>query len=55
MVVGAAVVLVPSAQTRALEILGQVGVLGPVRLDYPEVVPTVRYYGNLIEELLGVR
>ena len=38
-----------------LQKVGQVGVLGPVRLDYPEVVPTVRYYGNLIEELLGAR
>ncbi|HUD44245.1 MAG TPA: hypothetical protein VMR41_01750 [Patescibacteria group bacterium] len=32
--------------------VGQIGVLGPVRLDYQEVVPTVRYFGNLIEELL---
>ncbi len=38
-----------------LQQVGEVGVLGPVRLDYPEVIPTVRYYGNLIEELLGAR
>lgn len=35
--------------------VGQIGVLGPVRLDYPEVVPTVRYFGDLIEELLGTK
>lgn len=34
---------------------GQIGVLGPVRLNYQQVIPTVRYFGNLIEELLGVR
>lgn len=30
---------------------GQIGVLGPNRLNYTNVVPTVRYFGNLIEEL----
>lgn len=30
---------------------GQVGVLGPARLDYTYVVPTVRYFGDLIEEI----
>lgn len=30
---------------------GQIGVLGPVRLNYTAVVPTVRYYGGLIEEI----
>lgn len=30
---------------------GEVGVVGPVRLNYTQVVPTVRYFGNLIEEL----
>lgn len=30
---------------------GQIGVLGPNRLNYNNVVPTVRYFGHLIEEL----
>ncbi|CAN5121759.1 hypothetical protein BH11PAT1_BH11PAT1_2200 [soil metagenome] len=30
---------------------GQIGVLGPVRLNYTSVVPTVRYFGDLIEEI----
>ncbi len=30
---------------------GQIGVIGPVRLNYTNVVPTVRYFGGLIEEI----
>lgn len=30
---------------------GEVGVIGPARLNYTYVVPTVRYFGNLIEEV----
>ena len=30
---------------------GEIGVLGPVRLNYTQVVPTVRYFGDLIEEI----
>ncbi len=30
---------------------GDVGVIGPARLNYTYVVPTVRYFGNLIEEV----
>lgn len=30
---------------------GEVGVLGPVRLNYPQVVPTVRYFADLIHEV----
>lgn len=30
---------------------GEVGVIGPARLNYTYVVPAVRYYGNLIEEV----
>ncbi len=30
---------------------GQVGVLGPTRLNYTSIVPTVRYFGELIEEI----
>lgn len=32
---------------------GALGVLGSNRLDYPLVIPLVRYFGNLIEELAG--
>lgn len=30
---------------------GQIGVLGPVRLEYPKIVPLVRYFGELMKEL----
>jgi heat-inducible transcriptional repressor len=30
---------------------GEIGVLGPARLNYNYVVPTVRYFGALIEEI----
>lgn len=31
---------------------GSLGVIGPSRLYYPRIIPIVRYYGNLIEELV---
>lgn len=30
---------------------GDIAVIGPTRLNYTRVVPTVRYYGNLVEEI----
>jgi heat-inducible transcriptional repressor len=30
---------------------GSLGVIGPARLNYPRIVPMVRYFGNLIEEI----
>lgn len=30
-------------------ITGKIGVVGPVRLRYTSIIPTVRYFGNLIE------
>lgn len=30
---------------------GEVGVLGPARLNYTNIVPTVRYFGDLVEEI----
>jgi len=30
-------------------ISGRIGVIGPVRLHYTSIIPTVRYFGNLIE------
>ncbi|MCL4354972.1 hypothetical protein M1349_05955 [Patescibacteria group bacterium] len=34
-----------------MRLTGEIGVLGPSRLNYNYIVPTVRYYGNLIEEI----
>lgn len=30
---------------------GALGIIGPVRLSYPTVIPTLRYFKNLIEEI----
>lgn len=30
---------------------GDIGVIGPVRLNYTQIVPTVRYFGDLLEEI----
>jgi len=30
---------------------GSLGVIGPNRLDYPRIIPLVRYFGQLVEEL----
>lgn len=30
---------------------GSIGVIGPCRLNYPSIVPTIRYFGELISEL----
>lgn len=32
---------------------GTIGVIGPARLRYEYIVPVVRYYGNLVEEVAG--
>lgn len=32
-----------------MHISGRIGVLGPARLRYTSIIPTVRYFGNLIE------
>ena len=32
---------------------GVIGVLGPTRMPYPRVVPTVRYFGDLLTELVS--
>lgn len=34
-----------------LNTTGEIGVLGSTRLNYTYVIPTVRYFGNLIEEV----
>lgn len=30
---------------------GSIGVIGPCRLNYPAVIPTIRYFGELINEM----
>ena len=35
--------------TTPMHIQGRIGVLGPARLRYTSIIPTVRYFGNLIE------
>lgn len=30
---------------------GVLGVIGPYRLNYPTIIPVIRYFGNLIEEI----
>lgn len=30
---------------------GAIGVIGPSRINYPYVVPTIRYFGNLLNEM----
>ncbi len=30
---------------------GTIGVLGPYRLDYPRLIPTIEYFGDLIDQL----
>ncbi|MCL4390022.1 MAG: hypothetical protein M1484_01780 [Patescibacteria group bacterium] len=30
---------------------GTIGVMGPYRLNYPSLIPTVQYFGSLLEEL----
>lgn len=34
-----------------MHMIGEIGVLGPSRLNYTSIIPTVRYFGNLIKEL----
>jgi heat-inducible transcriptional repressor len=32
---------------------GTIGVLGPYRFNYSVIIPTVRYFGNTIDQMLG--
>lgn len=34
-----------------MQLKGEIGVLGPTRLNYNQVIPAVRYFGGLIEEI----
>ena len=34
-----------------LHLCGEIGVIGPTRLNYTAVIPAVRYFGNLIDEV----
>lgn len=37
--------------TTSMDLKGDIGVIGPSRLNYNYVIPTVRYFGALIEEI----
>lgn len=41
-----------AARFKAGEREGAIGVIGPFRLNYRTVIPTVRYFGNLVEQLI---
>lgn len=32
---------------------GALGVIGPIRLSYPTIIPVLRYFGNLVQEIGG--
>jgi len=32
-------------------ISGSIGIIGPSRLDYPSIIPTIRYFGELVSEI----
>jgi heat-inducible transcriptional repressor len=32
---------------------GALGVIGPIRLSYPTIIPTLKYFSSLIEEVVG--
>jgi heat-inducible transcriptional repressor len=42
-----------AARFRAGDKEGAIGVIGPVGLDYPAVIPAVRYFGNLVQKLVA--
>lgn len=33
---------------------GAIGVIGPVRQQYPDIVPMIRYYRGMLEEIMGL-
>lgn len=33
------------------QLSGSLGVIGPARLNYPQLIPVVRYFGNLVNEI----
>lgn len=35
------------------KVKGSLGVIGPCRLNYPLIVPTIKYFGNLLNEILN--
>lgn len=34
-----------------MHLQGEIGIIGPTRLNYMSIIPTVRYFGDLIEEI----
>lgn len=33
------------------DLSGSLGIIGPSRLNYPSIIPTIRYFGNLVSEI----
>lgn len=33
------------------EVQGFLGIIGPSRLDYPAIIPTIRYFGDLVDQI----
>ncbi len=33
------------------DLSGSLGIIGPSRLDYPHIIPTIRYFGELLSEI----
>ncbi|HET9946489.1 MAG TPA: hypothetical protein VFQ63_00300 [Patescibacteria group bacterium] len=34
-----------------MHLSGEIGIVGPTRLNYTNIIPTVRYFGDLVEEI----
>lgn len=49
---GLAPIGVVATRFKVKEKQGALGVIGPARLDYPVIIPMLRYFGNLIQEVL---
>lgn len=43
--------LIFSRYTTSMNQKGEIGVIGPARLNYTSIVPTVKYFGRLIQEV----
>lgn len=44
-------VSVVSTRFQIGDVSGALGIIGPFGLHYPSIIPVVRYYGNLVEEI----
>ena len=44
---------VVSAVYRAGDMVGTIGIIGPKRMEYPRVIPLVRYTARMVSQVLG--